>query len=135
MKALLVVLAIGFGSIGAQAAPFGWGGNGGRGNVKCTVNDNGWEEHYGGHSDCGSCLREHGSCNETCSSEETYCTAEGTTYRGSNTSSTETFRGRGNDRWDAERDAINECRRYNASGCSIKSCDTQNQIVSSRRCN
>lgn len=114
----------------AQAYDYGYGRR-----VTCTATDNGWEEHWGGHSSCSQCTAVHGRCTETCSSEEYRCTAEGTVSGyGSSSTRTETFRGRGDDRWDAERDALNECRRYNAQGCTIKECGSDTQIVSSRGC-
>jgi hypothetical protein len=35
-------------------------------NVTCRADDNGYEEHGGGHYSCDECLSYHGECTETC---------------------------------------------------------------------
>lgn len=98
--------------------------------LTCRAYDNGWEEHWGGHGDCRSCLAAHGDCTERCSREEYQCEAEGL-----RNGRTETYRGRGNDRWSAEEQALRECRFYGrAERCTIKTCRSSSQEVSRRAC-
>lgn len=97
--------------------------------VTCTSNDNGHEEHYGGHYSCGECLSQHGSCTETCSSQMTECQVQGVDRYGR----TINFLGRGDSRWRAEDDAMRNCY-YNANNCYVTSCQERNNVVSRRSC-
>ena len=102
-----------------------------RGPVICKATDRGWEEHFGGHRDCGSCVREHQECVETCSIQTYACTAQGRTAEGRII----TFSGQGRDRWDAERDARSRCEwNRNVRGCVIRSCGPRSETVSRRAC-
>lgn len=106
-----------------------------RGNVTCSATDNGWEEHFGGHSDCRSCLAKHGSCTERCTIAQYRCQAEGR-VRDHRTGRTrvETFFGQGSSRWDAEDEALRDCRWSRAESCQIKTCLTDQREVSRRSC-
>ncbi|WP_255490074.1 hypothetical protein [Bdellovibrio sp. KM01] len=114
-----------FGSGRDRGGRGGWGGP----NVTCSATDKGWEEHWGGHSDCHSCLKKHGSCTETCSANYYATKAEGVDYRGYKM----TIESRGDTRYEAEREALRACnRRY--SECKIVSSTSQSETVSRRSC-
>ncbi|WP_413575849.1 hypothetical protein ACLVWU_15850 [Bdellovibrio sp. HCB290] len=103
----------------------GWG----RPNVTCSATDKGWEEHWGGHSDCGSCLKKHGTCIETCSANYYVVKVEGVDYRGYKM----TMESRGESRYEAEREALRSCnRRYD--NCKVVSSNSQSETVSRRSC-
>ena len=97
--------------------------------VSCVAKDRGYEEHSRGHYSCGECLREHGECIETCSTQMSECQAEGTDRRGNRVS----FAGRGDTRWSAEDQAMDRCY-YRADNCRIVRCDDRNDVVSRRSC-
>lgn len=107
----------------------GWGGGGNR--VTCSASDRGWEEHFGGHSDCNSCLRKHGQCVETCSTQSYRSIAEGLDYRGYRM----TVEARGDSQYQTEREAFERCARmYRYSNCHIVSTSPETEIVSRRSC-
>lgn len=147
MKALFLV----FGFVvalatAAEAAPrwggggggFGGGGSfnpGGRpGPVNCSATDNGWEEHFGGHSNCGECTAKHGTCTERCTQEEYRCKIVGQVRDRSGNNVQQIFYGRGGSRWDAEEQAQRECNWNRASSCSLQGCETNTTVVSQRAC-
>lgn len=103
----------------------GWG----RPNVSCSATDKGWEEHWGGHSDCRSCMKKHGNCTETCSAEYYEVTAEGVDYRGYKM----TVESRGNSRYEAEREALRTCN-YRYSNCKVTASNSRSETVSRRSC-
>lgn len=99
--------------------------------VSCSASDKGWEEHWGGHSSCGSCLQHHGNCIETCKEISEMCEVEGTDYYGRPA----IFRAVGVDRYAAESEARRKCEwnrdmRY----CRTISCSSQDRVISTRRC-
>lgn len=101
----------------------------GRG-VTCRAYDNGWEEHWGGHSSCEACMQDHhGSCTEICSATQYECVAVGVDRRGG----TRQIPVRAPDRWSAEREALNRCS-YRLDNCRIESCDQRNEEVSRSSC-
>ncbi|MGE0762105.1 MAG: hypothetical protein AB7N80_02385 [Bdellovibrionales bacterium] len=93
----------------------------GRGQIFCTASDNGWEEHSRGHLSCRECLREHGSCTETCEEriDMMQCQYDGRARDGRFA----TFTGRGEDRREAEMDAENQCWRAGYRDCRYVRCD------------
>lgn len=97
--------------------------------VTCVSNDDGYEEHWGGHYSCGECLSHHGNCIETCSSRMTECQAQGIDRYGRVIN----FLGRGDIRWRAEDDAMRNCY-YNATNCRVTSCQDRQDVVSRRSC-
>jgi len=102
-----------------------------RGPVTCAATDVGWEEHFGGHRDCGSCLQKHDRCTETCSIQSFSCTSKGRTAEGR----VLVFRGEGRTRWEAENEARRRCDwNRNVRGCIIDACGTRSQVVSRRSC-
>ncbi|MBO9665971.1 MAG: hypothetical protein J7501_04095 [Bdellovibrio sp.] len=144
MKSLTTALIISFFALNTFAASFaetmGWGnpgrggGHGGgwdRPNVTCSATDKGWEEHWGGHSDCNSCLKKHGSCIETCSADYYVTTAEGLDYRGYKM----TVESRGNSRYQTEREAIERCSYfYRYNNCRVLKTESRSETVSRRSC-
>lgn len=97
--------------------------------ISCSARDNGWEEHWGGHSSCRECLAKHGNCIETCQERFYTCEAEGTDYRGYRV----TIEARGGSRYSTEREAVNRCQ-YRYDNCRIKQCRETNETVSRRSC-
>jgi len=104
-----------------------WGGGSG---YRCVARDNGYEEHWGGHRDCRSCLQKHGNCTETCYDEYYVCTASGTDRNGVSRD----FQSDGRDRWDAQDRAERRCRRAGYNNCFSRTCDSQDEVVSRRGC-
>lgn len=101
------------------------------GRVTCSASDRGWEEHWGGHSSCGSCLQEHGDCTETCKESTQVCEVQGRDAYGTMV----TFTGVGGDRWSAEAEARRSCEwNRNMRSCVTVSCRSQDRTVSTRRC-
>lgn len=102
-----------------------------QGRVVCSAQDRGWEEHFGGHGSCGSCLQKHGECVETCTEQREMCEVEGLDYYGR----TRRYMAMGPDRWSAESEARRQCEwdRDNRS-CRTISCRAENRTVSSRSC-
>lgn len=95
----------------------------------CSYTDRGWEEHWGGHRSCGECTQKHGRCVESCSINYYKCEARGVDAAGGAV----TLKGNGQNRWDAERNALKYCQRY-FNNCSVTSCNTQNEPLFSREC-
>lgn len=130
MKALFTfvfVFALALSSAFAQ-----WSGrNPSRRQVTCSASDRGWEEHFGGHRDCGSCLAKHNECVETCSIQSYVCQAKGTTAQGRYI----LFTGQGQNRFEAESEARRRCEwNRNVRSCYITSCSTRSTQVSRRSC-
>ena len=101
------------------------------GPVTCTAADRGWEEHAGGHYSCGECVAYHGNCLETCRSNDFQCTVEGRDAYGR----VFAVHGRGYDRWQAENEALRNCRYQSYAGhCYVRGCNQQTYIVSQRSC-
>ncbi|MBV2167903.1 MAG: hypothetical protein KUL82_04265 [Bdellovibrio sp.] len=141
MKHLASIIVITFFALNSFAGGLGdwirpdrpapYPGGGGRPNVTCSYSDDGWEEHWRGHNSCQECLSKHGNCNETCNATFTVCQAEGTDYRGYKM----TLEGRGNYRYEAERQAMDLCQRsYRYGNCRITNCNDRSERVSQRRC-
>lgn len=102
-----------------------------RGRVSCSASDNGWEEHWSGHSSCGSCLQSHGSCIEQCHEVRQVCEVQGTDYAGRMI----TFTARGADRWTAEEEARRQCEwSRDMRSCIVITCREESQLISSRSC-
>ncbi|MBO9667624.1 MAG: hypothetical protein J7501_12520 [Bdellovibrio sp.] len=97
--------------------------------VRCSARDKGWEEHWGGHEDCNSCMKKHGECVESCSLNYVTCEARGVDYLGNAIS----VKGAGNERYEAESNAVRLCQR-NFQNCSVVNCTSEAENVSSRRC-
>lgn len=130
-KLLIAFVFVAFASIQDVSAQYRPRPDYPRGRVTCTVTDSGWEEHWGGHRSCGSCLQEHSRCVEKCSEKMEVCEARGTTYNGS----TRIFRGAGPDRWSAETAARRNCEfNRNMRHCSVISCRSESRTVSNRSC-
>ncbi len=101
------------------------------GNVRCEARDRGWEEHRQGHPNCGTCLRYHDRCVETCTRSAATCTAEGVGYRGRRMR----FVGQGSNRMEAQREAMRRCEwNRNMRHCRVVSCGESRTRVSGRDC-
>jgi hypothetical protein len=102
-----------------------------RGQISCSARDNGWEEHWTGHSSCGECLQKHDRCTESCVELRERCEVQGTDYQGR----TRIYVALGPDRWSAESEARRQCdwQRDNRS-CVTTSCRPENRPVSNRSC-
>ncbi len=101
------------------------------GRVTCSATDRGWEEHWGGHGSCGSCLQEHGNCTETCKETTQLCEVQGTDYYGN----LAIYRAVGVDRWSAESEARRKCEwNRDMRSCVTISCQSQDRVVSTRSC-
>jgi len=101
-----------------------------RRNVDCSVRDRGWEEH-GSHSSCSSCLAKHGHCVEVCTETYYKCKATG---KDNYFDRENTYEAVGEDRYDAEREALRKCDRDGSKDCSVDSCDTESDVVSRDEC-
>lgn len=102
-----------------------------RGRVTCSASDKGWEEHFGGHGSCGSCLQKHSSCVEKCQEIREVCEVEGRDYNGR----LSVFVGRGADRWAAEAEARRQCEwNRNMRSCMVTTCRQEAQTISTRSC-
>jgi hypothetical protein len=101
-----------------------------RGNYECSASDDGWEEHWGGHSSCSECLSKHGGCHETCYEEYYECTAEGTNDSGFTRQVTE----RGESEWRTEDRAVDSCRYERLQNCHSKGCNREREKVSTHSC-
>ncbi|MGE0615264.1 MAG: hypothetical protein AB7P04_06460 [Bacteriovoracia bacterium] len=115
---------------GSSPAP-GPGPGGGFGHAHCSASDKGWEEHFGGHSNCGDCLAKHGGCIERCYVTSYRCIAEGQDVRGITQTFEANSRRSGSD---ARQEALDRCYYSRMSGCRIQTCDTDDQLISSRSC-
>lgn len=102
----------------------------GSGGYGCSASDNGWEEHFGGHSSCGECLSRHGSCSERCYETSYSCSAVGTRYDGSQDTIT------AHDRFEygARDEAMRRCYYSGLRDCHSSYCNTESNLVSSRSC-
>ncbi len=105
----------------------------GRG-LSCQAVDAGWEEHFGGHNSCRECLRHHGNCIEKCSSEVFVATARGIDRRGRDRRAYDVDGYAYEDRWQAERSAIDECQRRRLNRCQIVNVRRSMQEVSRQNC-
>ncbi|MCB0356946.1 MAG: hypothetical protein KDD40_08060, partial [Bdellovibrionales bacterium] len=101
-----------------------------RRHLECVANDEGWEEHWGGHGSCRECLRKHGDCIETCYSTFVQCKAEGRSRYGYR----DEFKAEGQRRYLVEDRAIERCRRAGYQECRSKGCTTEKEIESRRSC-
>jgi hypothetical protein len=102
---------------------------GGRNEV-CTANDQGYEEHRGGHFSCGECLQQHDNCIETCRSNGNIrCEAQGIDRRGRLVA----FYGEAPMQRRAERQAYDACS-YNARNCQVVRCDQMGGQETRRSC-
>lgn len=101
-----------------------------QGSVVCSASDRGWEEHFGGHGSCRECLRHHGDCVETCSSQNYDCRVDGYDRHGRLVS----FFGRSSDQWRAQDEAMYNCRYNYAVNCAVVTCNQQQDVVSRRSC-
>ncbi len=106
-------------------------GRGGYGDVSCRASDSGWEEHWGGHSDCGACLDKHGSCVEVCSATMYACDAQGIDRNGNS----KVVSGKSqSDRRSAMNEALDECEFQGLTECRTENCRSNNEVVSRRTC-
>lgn len=102
-----------------------------QGRISCSASDRGWEEHWSGHSSCGSCLQAHGECVETCVEQRETCEVRGVDYQGRS----RTYMASAPDRYSAEYEARRQCEwDRNNSSCSMVTCRSDNKTVSSRSC-
>ena len=109
----------------------GWGGGPGYGrNITCQAYDNGWEEHWGGHSSCQECRSKHGGCYERCTCTSYHCTAQGNDPQGRQ----QTFEAFGEDQWRTRDEASQRCYYRGLMNCRVINCDTNEQEVSRRGC-
>lgn len=115
-------------------------------NLDCRGYDRGWEEHWGGHGGrgwspreaCDDCRRSHGSCTFRCTTQAWRCSANWVPRNGTQGRSYEGRRPRP-DRYDAEDEAMRECRDDNWNNreqgdCRPGSCKEENETVDSGRC-
>lgn len=98
--------------------------------ITCTYQDEGWEEHWRGHSSCGECLSRHGNCLEVCTAEFEVCDVDTEDWNGRRW--VEHVRGR--DRWEAEDRARSLCYSRNYRYCQVIRCNPQQERVSTRSC-
>ena len=105
-------------------------GNGYNSGLRCQATDNGWEEHFGGHSSCGACLREHQDCTLKCYQDEYVATAEGRNRNGELVRVTAMDR----DDFNAREKALERCCRSRLDNCYVIDTDTNSRLVRSDRC-
>ncbi len=101
--------------------------------IVCSASDDGWEEHWGGHSTCGECLSKHGGCAEKCSEVSYSCKAKGTAPNGESISKEAI----GIDRYQTADEALQRCQASGASNCSASAhsdCSEVYNEVSRKRC-
>ena len=94
----------------------------------CSAEDRGWEEHYGGHQSCQSCLRKHGSCIETCEKKTYECKVKGFNY---DDDWERTFKGKARRRQKAKNKAIDRCYDAGYDSCYSQGCDSSYSTVRS----
>ncbi|MCB0385352.1 MAG: hypothetical protein KDD43_08165, partial [Bdellovibrionales bacterium] len=92
--------------------------------------DNGWEEHFGGHSSCRSCLKKHGDCIERCTQTYYICTASGDDGHGRQF----TVDGYGATECEARDEARRNCQYDRLYGCHVTRCDSEDDVISRRSC-
>jgi len=107
----------------------GYGNNFNSG-LRCQATDDGWEEHFGGHSSCGACLREHQDCTMRCYEDQFTAVAEGRNQYGE----LETVTAMDRDRLYAGERALDRCYSQRLSNCRIVDTDTDSRLVRSERC-
>ncbi len=102
--------------------------------VVCHAEDNGWEEHRGGHQSCFECLSYHDGCTETCEriDDQYECIFDGRRPDGR----TLPFTGVSADRRTAENDAENQCYRAGFRDCRYVRCDrrSNSDVISQGQC-
>lgn len=102
--------------------------------VICHADDDGTEEHWGGHRTCGECLAHHGGCIETCERQVNYaeCTVDGRDYYGR----VQRFIATGYDYQDAQYRAMDQCYRSGYRDCIYSGCRNvqDRQEISRRQC-
>lgn len=132
MKQLFLLAIVMF--LGLTSGTTAWAGGGGSpsngSGVTCSASDSGWEEHWGGHGSCSSCLAKHGNCTERCTQSEYECTAEGELREGQ----VETVSAYDRDEYYARDRALERCYRSRLRGCRVTGCTSQAVEVSSRTC-
>lgn len=117
------------------------------GRLNCVANDDGSEEHWGGHGGgpsemraCQECLSVHGGCYYQCSTEQFSCTAQfiPSVVPGQPQPAPYTFPGDPRPDEGSARDSANLRCLQSTQGqqgyCSIQSCNRENQVVHSGRC-
>ncbi|OFZ25701.1 MAG: hypothetical protein A2381_00090 [Bdellovibrionales bacterium RIFOXYB1_FULL_37_110] len=105
-------------------------GNSYNSGLRCQATDDGWEEHFGGHSSCGACLREHEDCTMRCYEDEVVATAEGRNQYGE----IQTVTAMDRDSIYARERALDRCYNQRLSNCTIVDTDTNSRLVRSERC-
>ena len=125
MKALILLITLSFSFLATTIATPAFA----QPNISCSARDRGWEEHWTGHKSCGECFLKHGRCIETCEMSFYTCEAQGKDYQGNAVST----KGTGDDRFEAERNAIRNCQR-SFFNCGSVSCNSQNETVSQKEC-
>jgi hypothetical protein len=101
------------------------------GPVTCISADYSYEQHPGAHYSCGECLSYHYNCLETCRSYEVDCQVERRDFFGRSS----VVYGRGYDQWQAQDDAVRNCRNQPlTASCRVMGCYQQSNIVSQRSC-
>ena len=123
-------------AMGGSAGGAGGSEDGGLsgGGFSCTYNDAGFEEHFGGHGSCSSCLKSHGECNEECSATSFACSASGTSLSG-NGGTMETAEGYSDfSESDARDRALDRCVMAGNKNCVVDDCEPQRKLISSRSC-
>lgn len=103
-------------------------GDGYGGGYNCRAEDEGWEEHRGGHYDCRECLARHGRCVEDCQITEFRCIAQGD--RWGRPIQVEEY---AYDQREAEDHALWSCHNKGARYCRIVTCDS-NSFNERREC-
>ncbi|WP_413287715.1 beta-sandwich domain-containing protein [Bdellovibrio sp. HCB337] len=101
--------------------------------VECTASDDGWEEHWGGHSTCEACMAKHGDCVERCDLEYVRVFGIGVDMYGR----IGKFEGRAPDSWSAKLDMQRVCDYYRLGSCEedpSKSQSNFSETISRREC-
>lgn len=133
LRLLVLFVGLSLGSISAHALSAGdvvgglvdilrpgHGGHGG--SVRCSAQDQGFEEHFGGHRDCGECLRRHGRCVEVCEYTQVQCIATGMRW-----GRPAEFEGYGDSMREARWNAIDNCERRGGRNCQVNPRDCREQ--------
>jgi hypothetical protein len=117
-------------NVGFAMGSSGGGGLPG-GGFSCSYRDAGFEEHFGGHGSCGSCLKAHGECNEECSATSYACTASGASTAGA-VATSEGYSDYSEN--DARERALDRCAMSGNKNCVVSDCEQRQKLVSSRSC-
>lgn len=100
-----------------------------RGAYECVAVDRGFEEHWGGHSSCSSCLRKHDKCVKKCYEVYYISRAEGIDEYGNKVEHVEA----GFSRYKAENLALQGCQAK-ANHCKVTDTQRRKELASTRRC-